>query len=188
MRFATTLATLLTVSVGFVAAQDNGTPSSAASPGAATGSSSSSSSSCQAQNILDACLASTTPQLKACAANDWNCLCEQSNNVLTCYNNCPNDPNRFGAEQSKTSYCNAAKANSPSSSASSGSSTPTPTSSSSNESSTASSTGKGESSSSPTSTSSSKSGSSSTGAAPGALSVQAGTLVGAVALALGAAL
>lgn len=48
--------------------------------------------------------------LSACAANDWDCLCTQSTNVLICYNNCPNDPNAFGASQTKTSYCNAAAA------------------------------------------------------------------------------
>ena len=48
--------------------------------------------------------------LSACTANDWDCLCTQSTNVLTCYNNCPSDPNAFGAQQTQTSYCNAAKA------------------------------------------------------------------------------
>ena len=41
-------------------------------------------------------------------ADDWDCMCTQSNNVLTCYNNCPGDPNAFGAQQTKISYCNAA--------------------------------------------------------------------------------
>jgi len=34
-------------------------------------------------SIVDACLESTEPQLKACPPNDWKCLCEQSTNVLT---------------------------------------------------------------------------------------------------------
>ncbi|KAL4888439.1 hypothetical protein BDV59DRAFT_206139 [Aspergillus ambiguus] len=39
---------------------------------------------CDAQDILDACLNSMKPQMENCSANDWKCLCEQSNNVLTC--------------------------------------------------------------------------------------------------------
>jgi hypothetical protein len=34
-------------------------------------------------SIVDACLTSMKPQLEACGPNDWKCLCEQSNNVLT---------------------------------------------------------------------------------------------------------
>lgn len=33
-----------------------------------------------------------------------------ANEKISCYNNCPDDPRRFGAEQTKESYCNAAKA------------------------------------------------------------------------------
>jgi hypothetical protein len=60
--------------------------------------------------IIQTCVATEKAQLDNCKPNDWDCLCEQSNNVLTCYNNCPSDPNRFGVEQTKVSYCNAAKA------------------------------------------------------------------------------
>ncbi|KAF4950703.1 hypothetical protein F66182_18488, partial [Fusarium sp. NRRL 66182] len=62
MRLSTAIATLLTV--GLAAAHSR----------RAT---------CAAQNILDACLATENAQLSSCAANDWDCLCEQSNNVLT---------------------------------------------------------------------------------------------------------
>ncbi|OKL59258.1 hypothetical protein UA08_05509 [Talaromyces atroroseus] len=92
MRFTTTtIVTLLTV--GLAAAQSQSRRAT-----------------CAAQNILDACIQDTSPQLQACEANDWDCLCEQSNNVLTCYNNCPGDDGQFGAQQTMTSYCNAAKA------------------------------------------------------------------------------
>ncbi|GAD95337.1 GPI anchored serine-threonine rich protein [Paecilomyces variotii No. 5] len=100
MRFFTAAAAFLSVSAGLVAAQDTTTAATAQAT----------SSTCAAQNIVDACLKSTTPQLKACASTDWKCLCDQSNNVLTCYNNCPGDPDQFGAQQTKESYCNAAKA------------------------------------------------------------------------------
>jgi len=100
MHFIAPVATVLMAAVGFAAAQ---TATNSAS-------SSSSTSSCQAQNILDSCLQSEKPQLQACAANDWSCLCTQSTNVLTCYNDCPNDPGKVAAQQTMTSYCNAASA------------------------------------------------------------------------------
>jgi hypothetical protein len=59
-------------------------------------------------SVLDDCLGLEQPQLAACKTNDWDCMCNQANNVLTCYNNCPNDPNAFSAQQVKVSYCNAA--------------------------------------------------------------------------------
>ncbi|RJE25356.1 hypothetical protein PHISCL_02319 [Aspergillus sclerotialis] len=66
--------------------------------------------SCNADNIVSACLKSTKPELDNCTQNDWHCLCARSNDVLTCYNNCPDDERRFGASQTRDSYCNAAKA------------------------------------------------------------------------------
>jgi len=60
--------------------------------------------------IIQTCLGTENAQLNACAPTDWSCLCTQSTNVLTCYNNCPSDPNAFGSQQQQTSYCNAAKA------------------------------------------------------------------------------
>jgi len=100
MRFIATIATVLIATVGFGAAQ---TATKSAS-------SSSSTSTCQAEDILQACLKSTQPMLQGCSSNDWSCLCTQSINVLTCYNNCPNDPGAVGAGQTKQSYCNAASA------------------------------------------------------------------------------
>ena len=61
-------------------------------------------------SIINNCLGTENAQLAACQANDWDCLCTQTTNVLTCYNNCPTDPNAFGVQQQQTSYCNAAKA------------------------------------------------------------------------------
>ncbi|EME84207.1 uncharacterized protein MYCFIDRAFT_195328 [Pseudocercospora fijiensis CIRAD86] len=90
---------------GFAAAQSTtSVPSSSSSSVATSGCGT------QIDTIISACLGSTTPQLKACASQDWDCMCTQSQNVLTCYNNCPSDPNKFGAEQTSVSYCNAAKA------------------------------------------------------------------------------
>lgn len=64
----------------------------------------------QGNRIVSACLDSTKPQVEACGANDWKCLCENSRAVNTCYNNCPSDPDAFGQQQTTDSYCNAAKA------------------------------------------------------------------------------
>jgi hypothetical protein len=61
-------------------------------------------------SILDACLTSTKAILASCAANDYGCLCDQYTNVLTCYNNCPDDPGRFGIQQEVTQNCAANKA------------------------------------------------------------------------------
>ncbi|EMF08340.1 uncharacterized protein SEPMUDRAFT_53918 [Sphaerulina musiva SO2202] len=60
--------------------------------------------------IIQSCLGTTQAQYNACTPNDWSCLCEQANNVLTCYNNCPSAPQRFGFEQTKVAQCNAASA------------------------------------------------------------------------------
>ncbi|OJD21061.1 hypothetical protein ACJ73_07602 [Blastomyces percursus] len=59
--------------------------------------------------MLRTCLKSTTIILQDCPAQDWDCLCTQYGNVLTCYNNCPTDPGRFAVESSKVANCNAAK-------------------------------------------------------------------------------
>ncbi|OJZ88006.1 hypothetical protein ASPFODRAFT_58881 [Aspergillus luchuensis CBS 106.47] len=100
------------------AAAAAGTDSGAQPPApTSTGSSSSDSSSSSpyqqcAKNILDACLSQMKPQMDKCSQNDWSCLCTQSKNMLTCYNDCPSDPNHTSADQQKMEYCNAAEANS----------------------------------------------------------------------------
>ncbi|KAI9657528.1 MAG: hypothetical protein M1831_004144 [Alyxoria varia] len=80
---------------------------------------------CLAQNILDKCVRDQTARVEDCGANEWSCLCTTQTDLATCYNNCPNDPKGSSVDQTKTVYCNAAKANS--SGSSSGSSTATPT-------------------------------------------------------------
>ncbi|CZT20914.1 uncharacterized protein RCC_06774 [Ramularia collo-cygni] len=64
----------------------------------------------QVDLIISTCLSTTQPQLQACTANDWDCLCAASETILTCYNNCPSSPDRFGHEQTKVANCNAASA------------------------------------------------------------------------------
>lgn len=184
MRSFTTLA-LFALSAGLAAADTT----TAAVPAA---SGSSSGYSCAAQNILDACLTTEKPQLADCPPNDWKCLCTQSTNVNTCYNNCPGHPDQFGAQQTMTSYCNAAKAYDTSSTSSSmatsasasasaaGAATATQSSGSSPASSGASATG--------SSTSSSSTAQASHGAAAGLVVVETGSLLAAVVVGLGFAL
>lgn len=98
---------------GLAAAQSSSTGAAGVtttSSGASSGSTAASGCGDQVDLIIQTCLGSTQAQLNACGDNDWDCLCTQSTNVLTCYNNCPSDPNAFGAQQTQTSYCNAAEA------------------------------------------------------------------------------
>ncbi|RDW76274.1 GPI anchored serine-threonine rich protein [Aspergillus mulundensis] len=67
-----------------------------------------STSTCLAQNILDTCRESIQTRVDACGANEWRCLCDETTNLLTCYDNCPDDGGRNGVSQQQVSYCNAA--------------------------------------------------------------------------------
>jgi hypothetical protein len=60
--------------------------------------------------VLDACIATEQAQINGCSFNDYSCLCQQYGNLLTCYNNCPNDPGVFTVQQQKTQQCEAAHA------------------------------------------------------------------------------
>ncbi|KAH8670802.1 hypothetical protein BX600DRAFT_509549 [Xylariales sp. PMI_506] len=72
---------------------------------AQTTASSSSSSTCAAQNILDACLATTEGYLSACSATDYSCLCDKYTAIMTCFNNCPNDPKASSTSSTQQLYC-----------------------------------------------------------------------------------
>ncbi|KAF2142369.1 uncharacterized protein K452DRAFT_17584 [Aplosporella prunicola CBS 121167] len=99
MRFSVTV--LLCATVGLAAAQSATSTAAGSSP-------SSSGSDCPAQNILDACLDTLQPRAAACPANDWVCLCNTHQDILTCYNNCPGLPARSGVQSQVASYCGAA--------------------------------------------------------------------------------
>jgi hypothetical protein len=60
--------------------------------------------------VLDACIATEQAQINGCSFTDYSCLCQQYGNLLTCYNNCPNDPGVFTVQQQKTQQCEAAQA------------------------------------------------------------------------------
>ncbi|PHH54996.1 hypothetical protein CFIMG_001359RA [Ceratocystis fimbriata CBS 114723] len=81
--------------------------------------------SCNAANIVEACIGMTQPRVDACTGNDWSCLCSAYTDLATCYNNCPNDPSGFSAQQQVDSYCAAASQFPASTAASSGAATGT---------------------------------------------------------------
>jgi len=93
---------LILTLAGFVAAQTTTSP-----PAIPTSGSSGSQSDCDAQNILDTCVAQFSPQLDACKASDWECMCQQATNLLSCYDNCPDATDFGGADSKKASYCDA---------------------------------------------------------------------------------
>ncbi|KAL7274417.1 hypothetical protein RUND412_002692 [Rhizina undulata] len=70
---------------------------------------SSSATACAAQYIVDACV-QTEDSNTTCTPNDWECMCNKATNLLTCYNNCPNDSAKFGYQSQQTAYCGAASA------------------------------------------------------------------------------
>jgi len=74
---------------------------------------------CAAQNILDTCLGSTNAIVQGCGDLDWKCKCTGMDAVITCYNNCPNDPGVSTAQGLKTQYCVAASQAMPASTSSS---------------------------------------------------------------------
>jgi hypothetical protein len=66
---------------------------------------------CAAQDILNKCVSDTTDIVSSCAPNDYGCLCQKYQAVLTCYNNCPNDQGMAGAQAEVNSNCQAASQN-----------------------------------------------------------------------------
>jgi len=59
-------------------------------------------------SILDSCVGSIQAQLNSCDSNDYSCLCAGYINMLTCYDNCPNDTGASTVQQQRTQNCNAA--------------------------------------------------------------------------------
>ncbi|KAK1828162.1 hypothetical protein QBC39DRAFT_374969 [Podospora conica] len=61
--------------------------------------------SCEANYIVEACLGTENGKLSSCGTNDYSCRCAAFANILTCYNNCPNDPRRFDTAGQQTIFC-----------------------------------------------------------------------------------
>ncbi|KAL1835689.1 hypothetical protein VTJ49DRAFT_6208 [Mycothermus thermophilus] len=60
---------------------------------------------CGAAYIVDACLTSEKAKLNACGDQDYVCRCDNWINVLTCYNNCPNDPRKHADDGQRQIFC-----------------------------------------------------------------------------------
>ncbi|KAK6584140.1 hypothetical protein PZA11_003870 [Diplocarpon coronariae] len=60
---------------------------------------------CGAKPVLDQCLGSTQLIAAACAATDYNCLCQKWTDVVVCFNVCPDDTRLAGLQNTKDSYC-----------------------------------------------------------------------------------
>lgn len=57
-------------------------------------------------SIVDACVAGIQPQVDSCSTTDYSCLCNNYQNMLTCYNNCPGqDPLQSTVQQQVQQYC-----------------------------------------------------------------------------------
>jgi hypothetical protein len=59
-------------------------------------------------SIVDACRTGIETEIDKCIANDWICLCQNYQNLVTCYNNCPDSTERAPVENQVSSYCAAA--------------------------------------------------------------------------------
>lgn len=60
---------------------------------------------CGAAYIVDACLGTENGKLATCGINDYVCKCNAYANIITCFNNCPNDPRKRDQEGQQQIFC-----------------------------------------------------------------------------------
>ncbi|KAK0666375.1 hypothetical protein QBC41DRAFT_151210 [Cercophora samala] len=60
---------------------------------------------CGADYIVESCLGSEKAKLAACGQSDYDCSCAAWQAILTCYNNCPNDPRLHSDVGQKDIFC-----------------------------------------------------------------------------------
>ncbi|KAJ4302585.1 hypothetical protein N0V88_002735 [Collariella sp. IMI 366227] len=60
---------------------------------------------CGADYIVEACLASEKAKLAACKGDDYDCACARWIDIITCYNNCPNDPRIHESAGQRDIFC-----------------------------------------------------------------------------------
>ncbi|KAL2198187.1 hypothetical protein P885DRAFT_59820 [Corynascus similis CBS 632.67] len=60
---------------------------------------------CDADYIVERCLTTETAKLDACGGQDFNCRCAAWEAILTCYNNCPNDPRQHTDAGQREIFC-----------------------------------------------------------------------------------
>ncbi|KAJ5811789.1 hypothetical protein N7474_008090 [Penicillium riverlandense] len=90
MRYTTAISVLVAASASLALADD--------------------SSKCAAQKVVDQCVTDMKFQLENCDTGDWDCMCTHSTDVVGCYNNCPEDEERLGAQQIRQQNCANARA------------------------------------------------------------------------------
>ncbi|KAL2022005.1 hypothetical protein VTK56DRAFT_6245 [Thermocarpiscus australiensis] len=62
-------------------------------------------STCAADYIVEACLSGERAKLANCQTGDYDCQCNQWKNIITCFNNCPNDPRKFENQGQMQIFC-----------------------------------------------------------------------------------
>ncbi|KAK0616282.1 hypothetical protein B0T14DRAFT_497567 [Immersiella caudata] len=60
---------------------------------------------CAADYIVEACLGTENGKLASCATTDYVCRCNAFGNILTCFNNCPNDVRKFDYQGQQQIFC-----------------------------------------------------------------------------------
>ncbi|KAI9313594.1 hypothetical protein BX666DRAFT_1978078 [Dichotomocladium elegans] len=68
-------------------------------------------SSCADQPVFDQCKANQDTYLKTCSQQDYACLCRWQTVKVSCWNSCPNDPERSTQESLAIVYCSQPGAN-----------------------------------------------------------------------------
>ena len=59
-------------------------------------------------SIVNVCNAGFQTRIDACSQTDYICLCQEYKNKLTCYDNCPDSPDKAPVQNQVTAWCNAA--------------------------------------------------------------------------------
>ncbi|KAK3305369.1 uncharacterized protein B0T15DRAFT_194905 [Chaetomium strumarium] len=60
---------------------------------------------CAADYIVESCLSTEKAKLESCGHEDYTCRCAGWNAILTCYNNCPNDPRLHDDAGQREIFC-----------------------------------------------------------------------------------
>ncbi|KAG6000839.1 hypothetical protein E4U21_004953 [Claviceps maximensis] len=79
---------------------------------------------CLANYIVKQCLLTESDKLGACGIRDFQCICYASQDIATCYNNCPNDTRAPLATQNMNAACSIASLYYPSTAAQQTATTP----------------------------------------------------------------
>ncbi|KXX77870.1 hypothetical protein MMYC01_205792 [Madurella mycetomatis] len=64
-----------------------------------------STSECAASNIVEACLEGERAKLASCVSTDYQCQCTQWQNIILCFQNCPNDTRQQESAGQRDIFC-----------------------------------------------------------------------------------